>query len=166
MKHVAAQWAANPSRKNKSSLLVFMAAHWAAIGKLNPPCLHKCADCWTLQILKHVLHSNHGKTCGSRLKRRKAAMDGIPAIDHLNVWQLVQLLIAVAQALSRRLHGQGIPNQPPGLQQQVPLAGRVPQGQEMGEQPCTGQCSVCLAPCIRLERGHKHCKCRAHLRTR
>ena len=37
--------------------------------------------------------------------------------------------------------------------------------QEAPEDPvaCTGKCIVCRSACTRLQPGHKHCKCRAHL---
>ena len=99
-------------------------------------------------------------------------MEELPNLDDMSMWQLVQILLAVACAMSRRM---GMEPQaaaaaaaaapPPGFLQQ-PRA--QPRGHEAFDQPpaCRGLCCICGRPCVRLEPGHKHCKCQPHLRTR
>ena len=84
-------------------------------------------------------------------------------LPHLSVHELVFYLLALVQELGRRF---------PWTVRDTPAPPDFPPpggtDQEAPEDPvaCTGKCIVCRSACIRLQPGHKHCKCRAHLHWR
>ena len=86
-------------------------------------------------------------------------------LPELSVHELIFYLLAIVQELSRRF---------PWTSRSTPASSDHPsQGwvdpETAGDsQPpgCTGKCVVCRAPCIRLQPGHKHCKCKNHLHWR
>lgn len=96
-------------------------------------------------------------------------MEHVPHLNELTMWQLVQVLLAVANAMQRRM-GMGVdgPEVPPEAPAVHNRYGRRHQSNNQGGeiQRCYGMCCVCQHPCVRLERGHKHCKCWTHMHTR
>lgn len=95
-------------------------------------------------------------------------MERLPCLDGLSLWQLVQILIAVARAIGRKVGNDGAP---PGLDADVEEQCGPPQPAQGHQAPyhvqnCHGACIICGRQCVRLERGHKHCKCRPHMHTR
>ena len=120
----------------------------------------------TSVIIRHMVAACWLQDCNIRLD---LAMEHVPHLNDLTMWQLVQVLLAVANAMQRRMGVAAEADGPPEQAQpnRFQAHGRRQHGGDgfHGVQQCNGHCCVCGAPCIRLERGHKHCKCNRHLHT-
>ena len=92
-------------------------------------------------------------------------MEGLD-LHGLTLLHLLQLLVQVALELQGRVQAM-VGARPEARGRDEEIGGRgahpVPQRQVAA---CEGGCCICNAPCIRLEPGHKHCKCRRHLHYR
>ena len=97
----------------------------------------------------------------------------VASVADLSLWQLLHLLITIARELQGRVAG--MPGGNGFLPHEDPEGGYDgPNRQDMRgrafQRPaplgCLNNCCICDQRCIRLEPGHKDCKCRRHLHCR